>query len=66
MTLGIVLFLGLFAHDNAEFFEQSKKQLDEGYHWEYVGKQPASDYSFSLPVINQETGEKSIYWKLEK
>jgi hypothetical protein len=63
---GVVLILGLFVYDNSEFFNESKKQLDEGYHWEYVGKQKAEDYSFSLPVVNQETGEKFIYWKLEK
>ena len=66
MGLGLVLILALFAHDNAEFFEQSQKQLDDGYHWEYVGKQKASDYSFSLPVVDQKSGEKFIYWELQK
>jgi hypothetical protein len=55
---------GLFITDNAEFFAESKKQTDQGYTWEYVGKRNADEFSFSLPVINETTGEKSIYWKL--
>jgi len=64
--MGLILILALFANDNAEFFEQSKKQLDDGYHWEYVGKRKASEYSFSLPVIDQQSGEKLVYWELQK
>lgn len=56
---------GMFFNDNAEFFAESKKQTDQGYTWEYVGKRNADEFSFSLPIINEETGEKSIYWKLQ-
>ena len=66
MTAVLVIFLGLFAYDNAEFFAEVKKEREQGYTWEYVGKQKADEYKYSLPVVNQETGEKFIYWEHQK
>ena len=66
MTAVLVIFLGLFAYDNAEFFAEVKKEHEQGYTWEYVGKQKADEYKYSLPVVNQETGEKFIYWEHQK
>ena len=66
MTAVLVIFLGLFAYDNAEFFAEVKKEREQGYTWEYVGKQKADEYTYSLPVVNQETGEKFIYWEHQK
>lgn len=62
-TATLVLITGLFFHDNAEFFAESKKNYEKGYTWEYVGKQKANKYKYSLPVINEQTGEKFIYWE---
>ena len=63
---GVFVFLALFAWDNAEFFKQVEKEQAMGYEWKYVGKQPADEYKYTLPVINERTGEKSIYWRLEE
>ena len=60
----LALVTALFFNDNAEFFAESQKQYEQGYTWEYVGKRNADEFSFSLPIINQDTGEKNIYWKL--
>lgn len=60
----LALVTALFFNDNAEFFAESQKQYEQGYTWEYVGKRNADEFSFSLPIINQDTGEKTIYWKL--
>ena len=37
--LVIALFSGLFVVDNKEFLDQVEKQVNEGYEWNYVGKQ---------------------------
>lgn len=66
MTAVLLVMLGMFGYDNAEFFAEVKKENEQGYKWEYVGKQPADKYKYSLPVINEETGEKFIYWEHKK
>ena len=65
-TAVLVIMTGLFFHDNAEFFAESNKNKEQGYTWEFVGKQKANDYKYSIPVINQETGEEFIYWEQQK
>lgn len=62
-TAVLVTMLGMFAYDNAEFFAEVKKNNEKGYTWEYVGRQQADDYKYSLPIIIEETGERIIYWE---
>lgn len=62
-TAVLVTMVGLFSYDNAEFFSEVKKNNEKGYTWEYVGKQEAKDYNYSLPIVNEKTGEKFIYWE---
>ena len=65
MVLALALMSVLFITDNAEFFTTVDKQKQEGYNWEYVGKnQPEG--SPAITVTNEATGEESIYFKLEK
>ena len=65
-TAVLVTITGLFMYDNSAFFAEVKKEREQGYKFEYVGKQKADEYKYSLPVINQETGEKFIYWEHQK
>jgi hypothetical protein len=65
-TAIILTFTSLFMYDNSEFFSEVKKERAEGYRFEYVGKQSADEYTHSIPVINQETGEEFIYWQHKK
>ena len=65
-TAVLVSIAGLFMYDNSAFFAEVKKEREQGYRFEYVGKQKADEYRYSLPVINQETGEKFIYWEHQK
>lgn len=55
---------GLFFVDNAEFFGTAEKQWNEGYRWEFVGKQIPEGVP-ALTVKNEKTGEESIYFKLK-
>ena len=64
MILALTLITVLFVTDNSYFFEMVDKQQKEGYTWQYVGRQNADEFAFSLPTIDQVTGEKIIYWKL--
>jgi hypothetical protein len=54
MEYVLILMLGMFREDNAEFFDQ-KPSSDKK--WVYVGKQ--------APIKGIETGEESIYFQLQ-
>ena len=62
----IPLALGII---NYEFFDQAGKELNKGARWHYVGSQPLSPKTKSLPLqitINgQPVGEPFIVWKLK-
>ena len=60
-----LIFASLFAYDNAEFFAQVKKERAEGYRFEYVGKKSASEFTHTLPVVDEQ-GKKWIYWQHKK
>ena len=69
--LVIALFSGLFAVDNQEFFDQAEKEINDGYEWHYVGKQPLDPTAKSIPgrICEPDTGkcgEPFIIWKLKK
>jgi hypothetical protein len=63
--LVIALFSGLFAVDNQEFFDQVEKQVNEGYEWNYVGKQSLDPSAKSISA-QVEGEEPYIFWKLKK
>jgi len=63
--LVIALFSGLFAVDNQEFFDQVEKEVNEGYEWNYVGKQSLDPSAKSISA-QVEGDEPYIFWKLKK
>ena len=63
--LVIALFSGLFVADNKEFLDQVEKQVNEGYEWNYVGKQSLDPSAKSIP-LQVEGEEPYIFWKLKK
>ena len=59
--LVIALFSGLFVADNKEFFDQVEKEVNEGYEWNYVGKQSLDPSAKS--ISSQVDGEYPyIFW----
>ena len=50
----------IFSVDNVEFLNKAKEQREQGYVWEYVGKQEAS----GTPAILVD--DKYIYYRLTK
>ncbi len=63
--LVIALFSGLFVTDNKEFFDQVEKEVNEGYEWNYVGKQSLDPSAKSISA-QVEGEEPYIFWKLKK
>ena len=63
--LVIALFSGLFVADNKEFFDQVEKEVNEGYEWNYVGKQSLDPSAKSISA-QVEGDEPYIFWKLKK
>ena len=63
--LVIALFSGLFVADNKEFFDQVEKEVNEGYEWNYVGKQSLDPSAKSISA-QVEGEEPHIFWKLKK
>lgn len=63
MGFALVLMTGLFMYDNAEFFATVQQNKEDGMTWEYVGKQSPGNNP-ALPIIEFDTGEKVIYWKM--
>ena len=62
--IAIVMIVGLFTWENIEFFNTTKRQMGEGYSWEYVGKSDPVGVPY-LPLINPKTEEEAIYFKLK-
>ena len=62
--LELVFLTALWSHMNGDFINASNKQMDEGYQWEYVGKQKAS----GTPSITMkpDNGEELIFFRLEE
>ena len=65
IILVIALFSGLFVADNKEFFDQVEKEVNEGYEWNYVGKQSLDPSAKSISA-QVEGEEPYIFWKLKK
>ena len=59
MEYVLILMLGMFREDNAEFFDQ-KPSSDKK--WVYVGKQAPIKGMANLTSVNPETGEESIFF----
>jgi|TARA_R110001592_G_scaffold189165_3_gene434594 hypothetical protein len=58
-----ILFMGMFATDNAEFFKTVTEQQLDGHKWEYTGKQKP-DGNPAITVKPQH-GDEYILYKLK-
>ena len=43
-----------------------EQKQDEGYTWEYVGRQQRNPDALAIPIIREDTGEEIVYWRLTK
>jgi hypothetical protein len=58
----LVLLLAMFSIDTQEFRETANQQMNDGYKWEYVGKQkPSGDPAITM----KSNGEEYVLWKLK-
>ena len=60
----LVAVTALFCGTNAEFFNTAKKQYEQGYDWNYVGKQTPS--GSPAITIKPHSGDEYIIFRLEK
>ena len=65
MLVSIMLYAAVFYYINTDFFETAAEQRENGYNWEYVGRNNTSGVP-ALPLILETTNEEIIYYKLEK
>ena len=65
MVAILALFGGVFYYINTDFFETAAEQRENGYNWEYVGRNNTTGVP-ALPLILETTNEEIIYYKLEK
>jgi hypothetical protein len=57
-----IVFIALFAADNAKYFEMVDKQTKQGYTWNYVGRTELTN-EIALPAKEQD-GTLVYYWYL--
>ena len=65
MGFALVLFTGLFMSHNPRVFKTAEEQYNDGYRWEYVGKQ-SQEMSFHLLPLNLSREMKLSYYRLTK
>ena len=60
----LVFLTALWSQVNGDFINTSNKQVDEGYQWEYVGKQ----YASGSPALTMKpgNGKEIIFFRLEE
>ena len=61
-----VAFLTLFAIDNADALKAFETQQNKGATWEYVGRNTRNPDAPAIPLINEDTSEEIIYFRLTK
>jgi hypothetical protein len=64
MFFGIALIAGLFVYDNQEFFNTVEQNIEDGFTWEYVGKQDPAGQP-AVTVLDGQNNEV-IYFKMTK
>ena len=60
MNIIAIVIWGLFANENAEFFDVSEANANAGMKWEYTGTQPVPAGHVAIPSINEATGEEIV------
>ena len=61
-----VVFVALFATDNAEFFEMVEERQNKGHTWHWVGRTEVDDNYIALPAVEERTGTKVFYWEIKE
>lgn len=64
MTLALMLIGSLFVADNQEFFATVEENIQDGFNWEYVGKQDPAGQP-AITVLDGQ-GNEVIYFKMTK
>jgi len=67
ITVIVMIFGGILAADNKEFFDTVEEQINQGAEWHYVGKSPLDPNSKSIPAqtCDDVCEEPYILWKLK-
>ena len=60
-----VLFIALFAADNAEFLEMVEQRNAQGHNWHWVGRTEVTDNYIALPAVEQDETEV-FYWEIKQ
>ena len=60
----LAVMTGLFMYDNQEYFATVEQNIEEGYTWEYVGKQDPQ----GQPALTVKDGQDNdvIYFRMTK
>ncbi len=59
-----MVFIALFAADNAEFLEMVEERQNAGHTWQYVGRTEVTDKYIALPAVEERTGKEVFYWEI--
>ena len=59
-----IVFVAVFAADNAEFFEMVEERQAKGHEWQWVGRTEVTDDYIALPAVEERTGKKLFYWEI--
>ena len=60
-----IVFVALFAADNAEFFEMVEERQNKGHSWHYVGRTEVSSDYIALPAVEHDDTEV-FYWEIKE
>ena len=60
MNIIAIVIWGLFANENAEFFDVSEANANANMKWEYTGAQPVPVGHVAIPSVNPDTGEETV------
>jgi hypothetical protein len=60
----LALIGGLFMYENQEFFGTVEQNIEDGFNWEYVGKQKPAGHPAITVLDNQ--NKEVIYFKMTK
>jgi|TARA_X000001036_G_scaffold408810_1_gene419359 hypothetical protein len=65
MGLALVVMSMLFFNNNAEFLEAIDSPKNADKEWTYVGSQVRDPNELAIPLVNEETGEETILFRLQ-
>jgi hypothetical protein len=60
-----MIFVALFAADNAEFLEMVEQRQAQGHDWHWVGRTVVTDDYIAVPTVEQDE-TKVFYWEIKE